>query len=106
MSPDAICSELRRRGYYVVWKETTDDQLVIAIDFMRNPETPWVRAFHLDKAVCDPNMFEGAINAWKAEVRRNHYLGLDSEVVRSVTARFGVKRFESAMRERSLDAAH
>lgn len=54
---DQIATALRAKGYNVVWRESTDDQIVVAIDFIKNPETPWVRAFHLDSAGSDVAAF-------------------------------------------------
>lgn len=97
MTPDAICTELRRRGYDVQWKETTDDKLVIAIDFIKNRELPWIKAFALDKAAADPKAFINEIEGWKRDVRGGLACSMASPTVRAVIAHYGMPRTQKAL---------
>lgn len=95
-----IAQELRNRGYNVEWQQATDDHIVIGIDFIGNKETPWMKAFSLDAPVSSANLFQAMIEGWKADVRKDHFLNQSSETVIAVIGQYGVKAFQSAMKER------
>jgi hypothetical protein len=93
-----IAAGLKAKGYAVQWSQETPDQIVVSIDFIQNPELPWLRAFHLDAAGCDVETFVAEIEAWKEDVRKHLSFGVASPVVQQVIAHYGIKRTKQAIK--------
>lgn len=96
---DLIAAALKAKGYNVVWREETDAQVVVGIDFVNNKETPWIRAFHLDKEAGDVLAFIREIEDWKKGVRMDMHLNTPSATVQSVIQHYGLARTYQALRE-------
>ena len=92
MTLDQIVATLRTLGYSVLWAEETEDQYVIGFDFMNNRETPWTRAFHLDKVHATPGLFIAEINAWKDDMKSRLSKGEVSLTMHNVIQHYGAQR--------------
>lgn len=95
---NTIAAGLKAKGYNVVWAEETADQIAVAIDFVKNREMPWIRAFHLDNVASDVPAFMREIEEWKTDVRKHLSFGVASDTVRSVITHYGLDRTEKAMK--------
>jgi hypothetical protein len=98
---DSIVNQLRFWGYKVIWREIADDQIVVAFDFMHNPELPWVRAFRLEGIHATPQLFEKEINDWKKDMKARISKGDVSGTLHSVIVHFGAKKLHRMLMERS-----
>ncbi len=94
---DTISTDLKAKGYNVVWNEETEDRIAVGIDFIGSKELPWVRAFHLDKEASDAPAFIHEIEEWKKDVRKHLSFGVASPTVRAVIAHYGLPRTERAI---------
>lgn len=93
---NAICADLKAKGYKPVWMEPTDDRIAIGFEIIDQSPT-WTKAFDCDGAVADSPAFVLLMTQWKLKVRKDIAIGMPSEVVSKMIHQHGMDMVQRAL---------